>query len=74
MGAAKKIIKDNTPSDEGKAMDAAFKKATRRALAEAFKVRKAVMLERDGWLVMVDKEGRVRRRVKQLPKLTIPAA
>lgn len=74
MGAAKKIIKDTKPSDEGKAMDAAFKKATRRALAEAFKVRKTVMVERDGWLVMVDKEGKVRRRVKQLPKLIIPAA
>lgn len=74
MGAAKKISKDTKPSDEGKAMDAAFKKATRRALAEAFKVRKTVMVERDGWLVMVDKEGKVRRRVKQLPKLVIPAA
>ena len=72
MASSKEIGKDKTPSKEGKAMDAAFQKATRRALAEAFKVRKTVMVERDGWLVMVDKDGKVKRRVKRLPKLIIP--
>lgn len=73
MGKAKEDCSKNGLSAEGKAMDAAFKKATARALKKAFKVRKTVMVERDGWLVMVDKEGRIRRRVKQLPKLTVPA-
>lgn len=69
MPAAKK----NRISAEGKAMDAAFRKATRRAQAKAFEVRKTILVERDGWLVMVDKGGKVHKRVKQLPKLEIPA-
>lgn len=73
MDKPRKGHSKNGLSAEGKAMDAAFKEATARALEKAFKVRKTVMVERDGWLVMVDKEGRIRRRVKQLPKLTVPA-
>jgi len=62
------------PSAEGEAMNKAFKKATKRAMEEAFKVRKTIMIEKDGWLVMVNKTGKVVKRVKQLPKRVLPAA
>jgi hypothetical protein len=62
------ISRRKKPSSEGAAMDKAFKRATKRAAANAFKVRKTIMVERDGWLVMVNKAGRIVRRVKQLSK------
>ncbi len=55
-------------------MNLAFKKATKRAMEEAFKVRKTIMIEKDGWLVMVNKAGKVVKRVKKLPKHVLPAA
>ncbi|MBK7384342.1 MAG: hypothetical protein IPI81_13600 [Flavobacteriales bacterium] len=61
-----KVTIRKKPSAEGEAMNAAFKKATKRAAEEAFKVRKTIMVEKDGWLVMVDKNGIVKRRVKRL--------
>ena len=60
------VRKKSEPSAEGKAMDRAFKRATKKAVGEAFKVRKTIMVQRDGWLVMVNKAGKVVRRVKQL--------
>lgn len=74
MAAVKKIKIRRKPTAEGKAMDATFKKATERAQKKAFQVRKTILMEKDGWLVMVDKNGKVRKRVKRLPKLVIPAA
>lgn len=55
-------------------MNEAFRQATKRARVEAFKVRKTIMIEKDGWLVMVDKTGKVVKRVKELPKRILPAA
>ena len=61
----KPVIKEGL-SKEGLLMDKVFKKATKRAREEAFKVRRTIMIEKDGWLVMVNKSGRVTRRVKKL--------
>ena len=61
-------------SAEGQAMNEAFKRATKRAMTEAFKVRKTIMIQKDGWLVMVNKAGKVVKRVKKLPALELPAA
>ena len=66
--------KRNKPSAEGQAMNEAFRQATKRAREEAFKVRKTIMIEQDGWLVMVDKTGKVVKRVKEMPKRILPAA
>lgn len=55
-------------------MDRAFKLATKKALKEAFKVRRTIMIERDGWLVMVNKAGKVVRRVKRLSKPEVAGA
>lgn len=55
-------------------MNEAFKKATKRARTEAFKVRKTIMIQKDGWLVMVNKAGRVVKRVKKLPEPELPSA
>lgn len=52
------------PSAEGLVMSEAFTEATKRAKAKAFKVRTTIMVEKDGWLVMVNKAGRVVRKVK----------
>lgn len=55
-------------------MNVAFKKATKKAARQAFAVRKTIMIEKDGWLVMVNKEGQVVKRVKRLERLVVPAA
>ncbi len=68
------VRKGAKPSAEGKAMDRAFKLATKKALKEAFKVRRTIMIERDGWLVMVNKAGKVVRRVKRLSKPEVAGA
>lgn len=47
-------------------MDKAFKQATAKAREEAFKVRKTILTERDGWLVLIKKDGTIWRRVKQV--------
>ncbi len=54
-------------------MNEAFKKATKRAMVEAFKVRKTIMIQKEGWLVMVNKAGKVVKRVKKLPELQLPS-
>ncbi len=54
-------------------MNAAFKKATRKAAKRAFSVRRSIMIEKGGWLVMVNKDGKVVKRVKKLETLVIPA-
>jgi protein gp37 len=61
------------PSAEGEAMAKAFQKAVKRAERQAFTVRKTIMVERNGWLVMVNKDGKVMRKVKKLEQLVIPA-
>ena len=66
-------IKEKEFSAEGKAMNAAFKKAAKKARRAAFTVRKTIMMEKNGWLVMVNKDGKVVKRVKKLDKLVIPA-
>ncbi|MBK9416337.1 MAG: hypothetical protein IPN62_03375 [Flavobacteriales bacterium] len=38
----------------------------------AFTVRKTIMVEKDGWLVMVNKEGKVKKKVKKLEPLVLP--
>ncbi len=53
-------------------MDLAIKKAAKRAVKAAFDVRKTIMVERDGWLVMVNKAGKVVRKVKRLEPLDLP--
>jgi hypothetical protein len=70
---SKKItLKKRMPSAEAKAMDKAFKLAAKRASKSAFAVRKTIMVEKDGWLVMVNKDGRVTRRVKKLEPVQLP--
>ena len=59
-------------SEEGKAMNKAFKTATRRAAERAFAKRKTILVEKDGWLVRVRKDGSVWRRVKRLQRLRLP--
>ncbi|WKZ64876.1 MAG: hypothetical protein QY325_08855 [Flavobacteriales bacterium] len=59
-------------SSEGKAMNKAFKTATRRAAEQAFAKRKTILVERDGWLVRVRADGRVWRRVKKLAPVHLP--
>lgn len=68
-----KIITRNKLSAEGEAMNVVFKKATRKAAKNAFSKRKSIMIEKDGWLVMVNKDGKVVKKVKKLEKLTIPS-
>lgn len=58
------VRKKTRPSAEGLALSEAFMKATKRAKEQAFKVRTTIMVEKDGWLVMVNKAGRVIRKVK----------
>ena len=73
---SKKAVVKTRPkfSAEGEAMNTAFKKATKRAAREAFTVRKTIMIEKDGWLVMVNKDGKVVRKVKRLERIKLPAA
>ncbi|MFN6178276.1 MAG: hypothetical protein ACK46G_12150 [Flavobacteriales bacterium] len=67
-----KITFSEELSAEGKAMNRAFKTATKRASKQAFAKRKTILVEKDGWLVRVRKDGRVWRRVKQLVPVTLP--
>ena len=71
MARKKTTTVTEKPSTEGDAMDKAFKLATARARREAFEVRKTIMVERDGWLVMINKSGKVVKRVKRLPLLKV---
>jgi|GEM_PF-1652046 len=66
-----KILKEFTA--EGKAMNAAFKKATKKARKDAFAVRQTLMVEKNGWLVLIDRTGKVVKRVKQLEQVRVPA-
>lgn len=69
-----KVVRKREFSEEAKLMDRLFRQATKKAAEEAFKVRKTIMVEKDGWLVMVNKDGKVTKRVKRIPKLVVPAA
>ncbi|MBS1548066.1 MAG: hypothetical protein JST38_10195 [Bacteroidetes bacterium] len=60
-------------SSEGNAMNAAFKKATKKAVKEAFKIRTTILVEKDGWLVAINKAGKVVKRVKRLEQVAVPA-
>lgn len=51
-----------------------FKEATDAARKAAFKNRKTVLTERDGWLVRIKKDGSVWRRVKRVRDVTELAA
>ena len=55
---------------EGEAMNMALKKAARKATKEAFARRKTLLVERDGWLVCVNAEGRVTKRVRPIEPVT----
>jgi hypothetical protein len=73
MATKKQALKTlRKPTAEGRAMDAAFKKAAKQAKAMAFTVRKTIMVERDGWLVMVNKAGKVTKRVQRLEPVKLP--
>ena len=65
------VRKKGKASDDGRALSNAFRKAVKRAVTDAFIVRKTIMVERHGWLVMVNKEGKIVKRVK---KLVTPSA
>lgn len=62
------------PSAEGELMAGAFYVAVRKARAKAFTLRTTLLVERDGWLVRVNKTGKVVRRVKKLEQVKVPAA
>lgn len=72
MPIRKAIITRKKPSAEGEAMAKAFKTAMKKAERLAFTVRKTIMVEKDGWLVMVNKEGKVKKKVKKLEPLVLP--
>ncbi len=59
-------------SEEGRAMDAALKKAARKAVKEAFRLRDAILVERDGWLMYVDAKGVMRRKVRRIKPVQSP--
>ncbi|HMQ74475.1 MAG TPA: hypothetical protein PKE21_05425 [Flavobacteriales bacterium] len=67
-----KILITEELSEEAKAMNKAFKTATRQAARKAFTKRKTILVEEDGWLVRVRADGRVWRRVKQLQPVRLP--
>jgi hypothetical protein len=54
-------------------MAKAFKAAARTARKKAFTVRKSIMVQKNGWLVMVNAQGKVLKRVKQLEAVKLPA-
>lgn len=68
-----KVVKREKPTAEGTAIQRAATAATRSARAKAFTVRKTILAEKDGWLVLVRKDGTVFRRVKKLVPLVLPA-
>ncbi len=53
-------------------MDAALKKAARKAVKEAFRLRDAILVERDGWLMYVDAKGVKRRKVRRIKPVQSP--
>lgn len=65
------VVKEFSP--EGKVMNAAFKRAARKAVREAFALRKTILVEKDGWLVMINKEGKVVKKIRQLEAVCMPA-
>jgi hypothetical protein len=73
MRKKKAIITRKKHSAEGEAMAKAFKTAMKRAERLAFTVRETIMVEKDGWLVMVNKEGKVVKKVKKLEPLVLPS-
>ncbi|MEZ4755988.1 MAG: hypothetical protein R2817_04075 [Flavobacteriales bacterium] len=74
MPKKKAIITRKKPSAEGEAMAKAFKTAMKRAERLAFTVRETIMVEKNGWLVMVNKEGKVKKKVKKLEPLVFQEA
>jgi hypothetical protein len=73
MGATKKPSRNRKQaSKEAEALGRAFGKATKAARIRAFKVSNTVLVERDGWLVRVNKSGKVLKRVKQLAPVILP--
>lgn len=74
MASNQKRIKTREEfSPEGKAMNSAFKKATKKASKEAFSIRSTILVEKDGWLVRINKAGKVVKKIKQLEKVAVPA-
>ena len=73
MAAKAQITQRKRPTTEGVAMAKAFKSAAKAAKRKAFTVRKSIMVQRDGWLVMVNAQGKVVKRVKQLNAVTLPS-
>jgi hypothetical protein len=67
-----KITFSTELSAEGKAMNEAFKTATKRASKQAFARHKTILVEQDGWLVRMRKDGRIWRRVKPLQPVLLP--
>lgn len=59
---------------EGVATQKAASLATREARERAFGVRKTILAEKDGWLVLVRKDASVYRRVRRLEPLVLPAS
>lgn len=51
-------------------MNAALKKATRKATKEAFSLRKTLLVEKDGWLVYVNAKGQIRKRLRKVEPVT----
>ena len=71
---ASRTTRKKKPSSEGAQMARAFGIAVRNARNGAFRLRKTLLVERDGWLVRVNKAGKVVRRVKRLEQIKLPAA
>ncbi|MCB0774474.1 MAG: hypothetical protein KJZ58_06230 [Flavobacteriales bacterium] len=67
-GSKKKMTKAPLTS---KALREASVAATEAASKAAFEVVDTLLVVRDGWLVKVDKDGKVRRKVK---RIQLPAA
>jgi len=66
-----KVVKEF--SAEGKVMNAAFQRAAKAAVREAFSLRKAILVEKDGWLVMINKDGKIVKKVSRLDPVHVPA-
>lgn len=62
------MLPDQRPTKDVLVMDRLFKKATARAQKSAFSVRGAIMIQKDGWLAMVDKNGNVVQWVMELKR------
>lgn len=68
-----KVTERGKPTAEGTATQTAAQAATRSARNKAFTVRKTILAEKDGWLVLIRKDGTIYRRVKKLTALVLPA-